>query len=71
MTVEEQPPKQLRMNVEQHARTQQGIWGRSGEEASRTKQGRRGPPLPRQHELRLTKGAYSFVLIFVLFHVFL
>ena len=46
-----------------------GVWGRSGEEASRTEQSRRETPLPRQHEPPLTKGAYSFLLILVvLFH---
>ena len=70
MAVEGQPAKLMGMSVEQqHACAQQGIWGRSGEEASRTKQGRRGPPLPRQHEPRLTKGAYSFLLTLVLFHI--
>ena len=63
--MEGEPAKLMGMSVEQqHACAQQGIWGRSGEEASRTDQGRRGPPLPRQHEPRLTKGAYSFLLIF-------
>ena len=49
---------------QQHACAQRGIRVRSGEEANRTKQGTRGPPVPRQHELRLTKGAYSFPLMF-------
>ena len=63
--MEGQPAKQMGMSVEQqHACAQQEIWGRSGEEAGRAKQGRRGPPLPRQQELRLTKGACSFSVDF-------
>ena len=59
MAVEGQPAKLMGMSVEQqHAFAQQGFWRMSGEEASRTEQGRRGPPLPPQHEPRLTKGAY-------------
>ena len=70
MAVEGRPAKLMEMSMEQqHACAQQGFWGRSGEEASRTEQERRGSPLPRQHEPRLTKGAYSFPLILrVLFH---
>ena len=70
MAVEGQTAKLMGMSEEQqHACARQGFGGRSGEEASRTEQGRRGPPLPRQHELRLTKkGAYSVPLIFVVFH---
>ena len=66
--MEEQPAKLMGTNVEQHACVQQGFWGRSGEEAIRTEQGRRGPPLPHQHEPR--KGAYSYLLVVVvLFHI--
>ena len=69
MAVQGQPAEPTGMSVEQqHACAQQGIWRRSGEEAIGTEQGRRGPPLPRQHEPRLTKGAYSFPLVLVLFH---
>ena len=68
--MEGQPVKLLGTSVEQqHACEQQGISVRSGEEASRTKIGMRGQLLPRQHERRLTKGAYSLPLIFVLFHI--
>ena len=70
MAVEGQPAKLMGMSVEQqHACAQQGFWGRSRGEASRNKQGKTGPPLPRQHEPRLTRGAYSFlVILVVLFH---
>ena len=66
MAVEGHPANLMRMSVkQQHACAQQGFWGRSGEEASRTEQGRTGPPLPREHQPRLTKNAYSFLFIFV------
>ena len=65
--MEGQPAELMGTSVEQqHACSQQGIWVKSGEKASRTKQGRREPLLPRQHEPPLTKGEYSFPLIFVL-----
>ena len=47
----------------------QGIWGRSGEQASRIEQEWRGSSSSAPARARLVTGAYSYLLIFGVFHI--
>ena len=68
MAVQGQPAKQVGMSVkERHVHTRGLGEGRGRKRAGQSKGGE-GYPLPRQLELRLTKGAYQVLLIYVFFH---